>query len=173
MSQQTQEKFKNIIVTNTIICFVFLGLLCSINAVAVEGYQISVVDYGIYEASFVKYGNAPDTDVGKIEKVSTKQLLRLTDRIPGKKGTKFGIRYILDGAQQGKDVEVLVKVMHSGTVNEQPTTIINEWSTTKKIGEIAFDGWKFNTDSKLVHGNWTIQLYHEGMKLAEKSFQVF
>jgi len=173
MSQHTKGNKNNIVITYTITCFVFLGLLCLINAEAVEPYHIDVVDYGIYEADFVKYGNAPETVEGKIEQVSTKQLLRCTDRIPGKKGTKFGIRYILNGEQQGKDVKVLVKVVHSRTVNEKPTTRINEWSTTKKIGEIAFDGWKFNTNSELVHGSWTFQLYHDGMKLVEKSFEVF
>jgi len=173
MSQHTKVNSKKIIVIDTIICFVFLGLLFSIKAVAVERYHIELYDYGIYETVFVQYDKAPNTGEGKIERISHKKLLRRTEQIPGKKGTKFGIRYILEGTQQGKDVEVLVKVLHSGTVNEQPTTRINEWSTTKKIGQIAFDGWKFNTDSELIHGNWTIQLYHEGMKLAEKSFQVF
>ena len=173
MSQRTRESLKNIIVTSTVIGFAILGLRSSINAEAVDGYSVEVIDYGIYETEFMKYKTAPDTYGGKIEQVSTKNLLRRTDQVPAKKGTKFGIRYILDGAEQGKDVKVLVKVVHSATVNDHVMSKSNEWFTTKKIGKISFDGWKLNTASEVILGNWTIQIYHEGIKLAEKSFQVF
>jgi len=173
MSQHTQVNLENINVTNTIISFLFVGLICSINAVAIERYRVELFDYGIYETVFMKYDNAPNTSEGKIERISHKKLLRRTEQIPGKKGTKFGIRYILGGAQQGKDVEVLVKVMHSVTVDDQVISKANEWLTTKRIGRVSFDGWKFNTDSELIHGDWTIQIYHEGTKLVEKSFHIF
>ena len=143
------------------------------NAMAIDCYGAEMVDYGIYETDFVKFESAPNTDVGKIEMVSEKQLLRLTELIPGKRGTKFGIRYIVNGEQEGKDVNILVKVLHSTTVNKKEMSNVNEWVTTKKIGRTAFDGWKFNSESEFIHGNWTIQLYHEGLKLAEKSFYVY
>jgi len=165
MSQHSKVNFKNIVLTSTIITLLFLGLTCPMNAMAVDCYGADVVDYGIYETDFVKYQNAPNTDMGKIELVSDKQLLHLTEYIPGKKGTKFGIRYVLNGDEEGKDVNIQVKVLHEETVNE--------WVTTKKIGKAGFDGWKFNAESALIHGNWTIQLYHEGMMLAEKSFYVY
>ena len=50
--------------------------------------------FGIYATDVAKYENVPNTDVRKIELVSDKQLFHLTEYIPGRKGTKFRIRYV-------------------------------------------------------------------------------
>ena len=173
MSQHTTLELKDIILTNTIITLIFFGFMFPMNAMAMDDYGVDVVDYGIYETDFFKFETAPDTDLGKIELISEVQLLRHTEMIPGKSGTEFGIRYIVNGDQDGKDVDILVKVLHSMKVNKKEVSKVNEWVTTKKIGMTSYDGWEFNSDSELLHGNWTIQLYHQGLKLAEKSFYVY
>jgi len=173
MSQHSKPNFKNIVLTNTLITLVVFGLLFPLNAMAIDCYGADMVDYGIYETDFHKWKNAPNTDEGKIELVGKRQLLRLTEYIPGGAGTQFGIRYVLNGDEEGKQVDILVKVVHSATVNRQEMSHVNEWVTKKKIGGTDFDGWKFKSESELNRGNWIIQLYHEGMMLAEKSFYVY
>ena len=165
---------KNAVLANTFLALVFFGLMFPVTpAVAFDCYGIDVVDYGIYETDFINWESAPKTDLGKIEMVSGKRLLRLTAHIPAKKGTQFGMRYVLNGEPEGEDVPILVKVSHSTTVNKKEIPMTNEWVTTKKIGSTAFDGWKFNAESDLARGNWTIQIYYEGMKLAEKRFYAY
>ena len=173
MSQHSTLNIKSLFLTNTFITLIVLGLICPINAMAVDCYGVDLVDYGVYAADFMKYKNAPNTDVGKIELVSDKALLHLTEYIPGKKGTKFGIRYVPKGDLEGKNVDILVKVLHSTTIDSREISHVNEWVTSKKIGKPGFDGWKFSDESELIHGNWTIQLYHQGMMLTEKSFYVY
>ena len=173
MSQHTTLELKDIILTNTIITLIFFGLMFPMNAMAMDAYGADVVDYGIYETDFIKSETAPDTDLGNIELVSGMQLVSHTELIPGKRGTEFGIRYIVNGDQDGKEVDILVKVLHSVKVNKKEVSHVNKWVTTRKVGRTFYDGWEFNSDSELLHGNWTIQLYHQGLKLAEKSFYVY
>ena len=92
MSQHSTLNIKNLFLTNALITLMVLGLICPLNAMAVDCYGVDLVDYGVYAADFLKYENAPNTDEGKIELVSDEGLLHLTEYIPGKKGTKFGIR---------------------------------------------------------------------------------
>ena len=125
MSQHTTLKLKDIILTNTIIILIFLGLMFPMNAMAIDVYGADVVDYGIYETDFVRFEKAPDTVIGRIEMVSEEmQLLRNTELIPGKRGTEFGIRYILNGDQDGKEVDISVKVLHSMSVNKKEVSYV-------------------------------------------------
>jgi len=164
---------KNIPLIAAFMAFLVFGLTFPTMAAGFDCCGVDVVDYGIYKTDFIKWEGAPKTDVGKIEIVSDKKLVRLTDYIPAKKGTQFGMRYVLNGEPRGEDVAISVKVLHSAKVNEKEISRTNEWTTTKRIGGSIFVGWKFNTESELIHGNWTIQLYHKGMKLAEKRFYVY
>jgi hypothetical protein len=48
-----------------------------------------------------------------------------------------------------------------------------QWVAARQIGTPSFEGWKFDGESQIVPGKLTIQLFHEGTKLAEKSFTVY
>lgn len=173
MSQHTTLKLKDISLTNAIITLIFFGLMFPMNAMASDTYSADVVDYGIYETDFFRFEAAPDTDRGKIELVSETQLLRQTELIPGTSGTEFGIRYVVNGDEDGKEIDISVKVLHSMKGNKKVVPYVNEWVTTKQIGTTSYDGWEFSSDSAVLQGNWTIQLYHQGLKLAEKTFYVY
>ena len=87
--------------------------------------------------------------------------------IPAKIGDEFGIRYVVKGQDHGKQVDLLVKVSHSEVQSSE------EWVASRQIGAPSFDGWKFEANSQIVPGKLTIQLFHQGTKLAEKSFTVY
>ncbi|MGD8706794.1 MAG: hypothetical protein PVI84_14895, partial [Syntrophobacterales bacterium] len=72
-----------------------------------------------------------------------------------------------NGQGEGGQVDLLVKVLHAETQSS------DEWTASRQIGTPSFDGWKLGADSKIVPGKLTIQLFHQGMKLAEKSFIVY
>jgi hypothetical protein len=98
--------------------------------------------------------------------VAAKELVEMTDTIPATAGTEFGIRYVINGQKEGQKVKLLVKVLHSNMDSS------NQWVIARKIGSPCFDGWKFDSDLGLASGNLTIQLFHQGTKLAEKSFTI-
>jgi hypothetical protein len=91
----------------------------------------------------------------------------LTEDIPGSAGTEFGIRYVINGSKEGKKIRLLVRVSHSDLNSSE------EWVISRQVGTPAFDGWKFDTDSQIVPGNLTIELFHKGTKLAEQSFTIY
>ena len=144
-----------------------LAVLCPFASQASEVDSIEIIDFGLYQTTFAQWEQAPDTQRGEIQLVGSRELIRRTKRIPGKGGTEFGIRYVVNGQEEGGQVDLLVKVLHSETQSS------DEWTASRQIGAPSFDGWKLGADPEVVPGKLTIQLFHQGMKLAEKSFTVY
>jgi hypothetical protein len=130
---------------------------------AADVESIQIVDFGIYKTAFERWEAAPGTGKGKIEIVSDRKLLCLTDRISAAPGTEIGVRYVVNGKNQGKPVDVLVKVIQTG--GGAPAS--DQWLRVRPVGSASFEGWKLDSGSARTI---TIQLYHEGRKMAEKSF---
>ena len=129
--------------------------------------SIKIIDFGLYKSSFAGWQNAPETHRGKIQIVGQRELLKTTKMIPLCDGSEFGIRYVVKGQEEGGEVDLLVRVSHSEMQGSE------EWVTTRQIGTPSFDGWKFDRESQMVPGKLTIELFHEGIKLAEKTFTVY
>lgn len=138
-----------------------------IATMATEVDNIEIIDFGLYKTTFTGWQDAPDTQRGKIQIIGQRELVKRTKRIPGSGGAEFGIRYVVNGQEEGSKVDVLVRVSHS----ELKTR--DEWIAARQIGTPSFEGWKFDAESQIVPGKLTIQLFHEGTKLAEKSFTVY
>ena len=144
-----------------------LALLCPFVSQASEVNGIEIIDFGLYKTTFATWQEAPNTQRGEIEVIGSRELIRRTKRIPGKGGTEFGIRYVVNGQEEGGQVDLLVRVVHSDSQTSE------EWTASRQIGSPSFDGWKLGADSEIVPGKLTIQLFHHGTKLAEKSFTVY
>jgi len=151
------------------ISVIILGFTMTLPMVgmAAEVESIDILDYGLYKTGFNKWQAAPKTTRGKIEIVAARELIEMTDTIPAEAGTEFGIRYVVNGGKQGQKVKLLVKVLHSDVDSS------NQWVIARETGSPSFDGWKFDSDLALAPGNLTIQLFHQGTKLAEKSFTIY
>jgi hypothetical protein len=144
-----------------------IPLLWSATSIAAEVNSIDIIDYGLYKTTFAHWQEAPDTHRGEIQIVGEKELVRRTRIVPGRGGTEFGIRYVVNGQDEGGQVDLLVKVSHSKMDSSE------EWVTSRQIGAPSFDGWKFDSDSEIVPGKLTIELFYQGTKLAEKTFTVY
>jgi len=144
-----------------------LAVLCPIVSAASEVDSIEIIDYGLYKTTFAQWEQAPNTQRGEIQLIGSRELIRRTKRIPGKTGTEFGIRYVVKGQEEGGQVDLLVRILHSEKESR------DEWEISRQIGTPSFDGWKLGSDSEVVPGKLTIQLFHQGVKLAEKSFIVY
>ena len=155
---------KKILIASMIFC---IPLLWSATSIAVEVSSIDIIDYGLYKTTFAHWQEAPDTHRGEIQIVGEKELIRRTRVVPGKGGTEFGIRYVVNGYDEGGQVDLHVKVSHSEMDSSE------EWVASREIGTPSFDGWKFDSNSEVVPGKLTIELFHQGTKLAEKTFTVY
>jgi len=139
----------------------------SMASMATEVDSIKIIDFGLYKTTFAGWQEAPDTQRGQIQIVGQRELVKRTKMIPGMDGTEFGIRYVVNGQEEGGEVELLVRVSHSEMQSS------DEWVTARQIGNPSFEGWKFDSGSQIAPGKLTIQLFHEGIKLAEKTFTVY
>lgn len=148
------------------------GLVYPVVSGATEGEGINIVDYGLYETSFLDWKEARQTSRGQIQLVEGIQLLKATDTIPAQAGTKVGIRYVLNNEVEDPEIKVHVKVSYADLKSKR-TVFENEWVSARRIGTLCFDGWKFKEGTRIAPGKLTIQLYHEGVKLAEKCFTVY
>ena len=155
---------KRLIIGCVIISFVVGWPLVSM---AKEVDNIKIIDFGLYKTTFAGWQDAPDTVRGEIQIVGQRELVKRTKMIPASGSTEFGFRYVVNGQENGGQVDLLVRVSHS----ELQTS--DEWVAERQIGTPSFEGWKFDDDSQIVPGKLTIQLFHEGTKLAEKSFTVY
>ena len=144
-----------------------LAVLCPFVSQASEVDSVEIIDFGLYKTTFASWQEAPNTQRGEIQLIGSRELIRRTKRIPGKGGTEFGIRYVVNGQEEGGQVDLLVRVVHSDSQTSE------EWTASRQIGSPSFDGWKLGADSEIVPGKLTIQLFHHGTKLAEKSFTVY
>ena len=99
--------------------------------------------------------------------VATAELLQRTERIPATAGTGFGISYVINGQDTGKKVKILVKVFHPHMQSCQ------QWFIDRQVGTPSFEGWEFDSNLPVTQGRFTIQLFHNGTKLAEKNFTIY
>jgi hypothetical protein len=144
-----------------------LAVLCPFVSHASEVESIEIIDFGLYKTTFASWQEAPNTQRGEIQLIGSRELIRRTKIIPGKGGTEFGIRYVVNGQEEGGQVDLLVRVLHSDSQTSE------EWTASRQIGSPSFDGWRLGADSQITPGKLTIQLFHGGIKLAEKSFTVY
>ena len=151
----------------TSLMVVLFALCWPMASMATEVASIKIIDFGLYKTSFAGWQEAPDTQRGKIEIIGQRELVKRTKMIPGSDGTEFGIRYVVNGQEEGGQVDLLVRVSHAEMQNSE------EWVAARQIGTPSFEGWKFDNESQIVPGKLTIQLFHQGTKLAEKSFTVY
>ena len=146
---------------------VSFALCCPVASMATEVDSVKIIDFGLYKTTFAGWQEASQTQRGKVEIIGQRELLKRTKMIPLSDGSEFGIRYVVNGQEEGGEVDLLVRVSHSGMQSSE------EWVTARQIGTPSFDGWKFDSESRMVPGKLTIQLFHQGTKLAEKTFTVY
>ncbi|HJW85375.1 MAG TPA: DUF3859 domain-containing protein [Candidatus Brocadiaceae bacterium] len=143
-------------------------------ASAADISKIKIVEHGVFEARKTQDKEAKDTSIGHINIIDNIKLVKETDTIAAAVGTRFGIRYIVEGGPDGMQVEILVKVLHPRTVNPKNNkgVTLDQWSTYPTIGKITYSGWSFDHSWELAPGKWIIQLWYGDRKLAEQAFTI-
>jgi len=97
-----------------------------------------------------------------------------SDKVIADIGTSFGIRYRLKGDTR-ENIVITTRILTPGLKkpdSQGETIMMEEWEDNRAVGEDSYEGFIFLDDYQLVPGKWTIQLFHEERKLAEKDFEI-
>lgn len=136
--------------------------------------QIEATDYGLYRAekSFIKRENAKQFE----NVVNNPDLIALTNTIPAQTGVNFGFHYRLVGQPFNARVRVDYVVIFppEGVINPK-SGVLHSISYPINVHirvEDSFVGYSFDRPWEVVPGNWTMQLWVGGKKLAEHTFLV-
>ena len=141
-----------------------------------EVTRVDVLDRGIYEIVPGEETPDPNTPTGTITAVDTQKLLQSTDKVAGKLGVEFGLRYVVIGSPEGGEVTVDLVYVYPPPGLKDPAeaepSLETRIARTKKIGETTYIGYGFEDDWEIVPGTWRFEIWHEGKKFAEESFTV-
>ena len=120
--------------------------------------------------------NQPGSPTGLKNMVKKIFLVDETTDIPATLGTRFGIRFVVNGSPSNDIVHItkVVILPKKGlkVPNEENRIFKYERQMKTKIGLSEFTGYTFDNEWETIPGKWTIQLWYDGTKMAEKGFTV-
>jgi hypothetical protein len=134
--------------------------------------------YGVYTASKTKEIADPTSPTGVRYESTPLAPPSSNDRIPGKEGIHFGFSYVLSG-QRGATVTVkrIVRFPPGGMLDKIAG---GSRSTQESVGENTIGdphlfGYSFKDaePEQILFGEWSMEVWQGGHKLAEKRFTVF
>lgn len=161
---------------NILAVLITLGFSLSVPAfsIATEVSGIDVVEFGIFKTDKVGETEAKKTSSGTLNVTRDQRLIKGTDKVVATIGTRFGFRFKLNGRPEGQKVLLQGRILHPEISNPetQRMSTIDLWDREETIGHTNYIGWSFDNDWEIVPGKWTIQLFYDGKKLAEKIFRV-
>lgn len=138
--------------------------------------RVDIVDAGIYTVAVGEETPDPTAPTGTIAAPITATLVAATDTIPGRPGLEFGFRYIVVGEPGGAEVPLDFVIVYPppGLVDpaEPEPLLESRYTRQKKIGETVYLGYGFEHDWEIVPGAWSFEIWHDGAKLADRSFRV-
>jgi uncharacterized protein DUF3859 len=142
--------------------------------------RVEVVWAGTYGVNEIQELDDPTAPTGRRFVSGGVQPLLDMDRIPAEIGTRFGIGYVLKGEPEGGIVEAsaLWRFPARGITNPETRTTLYEWRMPLRNCPIerkpfCLIGYPLQHAWELVPGRWTIEVWAEGRKLAEKSFELY
>ena len=135
---------------------------------------------GTYEVTATREVEDVTAPAGRRKVAGGVQPLVATDRIPAELGTRFGIGFVLRGEPAGAKPEVYA-IWHfpqRGLTNPQTRTTTYVWRMDLRHCPIEREpyclvGYPLQHAWELVPGTWRVEIWAEGRKLAEKSFELY
>jgi len=155
------------------IFFVFPLLSAQAQTLRIDGITIS--NYGIYSADPVERLVAPETATGHVAEYKNFRLLTQTETVPGRKGLRFGVEYVVNGAPKSKTVSItwITRFPRPGLrLPSSENLSFNKVEREVKIGTRNYRVYSFDNDWEIVPGDWTFEFYYQDRKIGEKRFTV-
>ena len=136
--------------------------------------RVEILNFGIYSGQITKHEELPGTPAG-INTVENRKLVKQTETIPVRIGTRFGIEYVVRGQPQNKTVTMtcITRFPSPGLVNDKGQRFAkSEFIQQNVIGVKGIRTYTFDNAWELVPGLWSLEFYFEGRKVGEKLFNI-
>jgi hypothetical protein len=151
-----------------------LTAACAAQAQSID--RIELVEWGIFQHERTGETTSPRTATGTTNLVRNVRLQQTTTTIPALVGMKFGFRFRVVGAPRGAGVRLkcVTRFPSQGLTNpaKSKTFSSSEFYSDAVVGEVTYRGYGFDHDWEVETGPWTLEIWHDGRKLAEKTFMV-
>jgi hypothetical protein len=156
--------------------FILLVLTAVGDAQAQHIDRVEIVEWGIFQHDRVAEAASPNTATGTINLLDNVRLQQATTTVPALVGMKFGFRIRVVGSPEGAIVSLkcVTRFPVQGLTNpaKGKTFSVSEFSSDAVVGELSYRGYSLDYDWEVEPGPWTLEIWHEGRKLAEKTFMV-
>ena len=130
--------------------------------------KVELQECGVYERKVEQREDDAQSASGKRTIVQDQRLVNETNRVPGRVGVHFGCQVVLQGTP-AKGLATFRAVLRfpPGARREEVSG-----SQAYNIGEAGHVGYTFGSADALAYGEWTLQIWVDERKLAEKTFFV-
>jgi hypothetical protein len=162
------------ILITLMLVFVMCGAPSIVMASDIEGVEI--LNFGIYKADVIKKEDAAGSAAGYKNIVQNVALIEQTTNIPARVGTRFGFEYVIKGSPVGSTIDLTYKYLHPRMTNQKTNQAFTSQeivSKNREIGKAATLTYTFDYEWEAVAGEWTVQIFYAGKKLAEKTFYIY
>jgi len=152
------------------------ALMPAAGARAQQVERVEIVEWGIYRTDNIGTYANPDSPSGTSYLAANIRLQQTTTVIPALVGLTLGFRYEVVGRPPGEKLTLkyVIRFPLQGLTNPDSakTFFIMETGSLTFVGGIKFEGYTFEHDWEVETGPWTLEIWHGGRKLAEKTFMV-
>jgi Tol biopolymer transport system component len=142
---------------------------------SVEVASVDITEYGIYKAVVVK-SEASRNQAATYQTLGSVTLIEQTEKIPALLGTRFGFRYTINGYPNGEKIDITFKMISpviKRPVDNKEFSVQEVVLKNRIIGYNTYSDYVFEEAWEMVPGEWRLQLFYNGKKLAEKTFYVY
>jgi len=145
-------------------------------AAAQEATGAEIFEYGLYEIGPSLGEYAPPNLGYRHETIGDFRHIETTDKVMGRIGVAFGVRYRITGDPIGFEVPVriIVRFPPQGLYNPQyrHPLLVDETEQIAILGEEGYSGISFDEQWEIEPGIWTVEFWSGERKLGEKQFEV-
>ena len=136
--------------------------------------RIDVLDAGTYTVETGAATADPSVPMGETVAVTSATLIEAGTTLPATLGTDFGFRYLPVGAPEGDMValDFVIGYPEPGLADPAADAPIRSarFTRDKTIGTPDYLGYLLEEPWEAVPGAWHFEIWHDGRKLAERSF---
>ncbi len=135
--------------------------------------SITITEFGILEAIGEDQNFNLDSITGHNLEAVDVQFIKQTEKIIGKIGVKFGIRYSLEVYPGLNDIIFCCKIIHPQMTNPKTQEHSSEcFEIIDYESDTSFDYYCFEYDWEIKLGKWIFQIIENDEVLAEKIFDI-
>jgi hypothetical protein len=153
-----------------------LGLVAAPHVLAQDAVRVEIVEWGLYRSDLMGKEPSPEGPSGTRNIVDNVRLQQATTTVPALVGMKFGYRYKVVGGRLGSTVRLkhVTRFPKQGVTNPASgkTYVTDEYHGIAFAGLTLYRGYSLDHDWEVETGPWTLEIWHEDRKLAEKTFMV-